>query len=86
MESYYLLNKDDELDIISTNKSVYGYLAIGSGFRLKILMEQLFNNYKANIGSNDGKKILVNQKIYINNSKGILKNKEINFLILKLNL
>ena len=28
----YLLNKDDELDIISTNQSVYGYLAVSSGF------------------------------------------------------
>ena len=35
---------------------------------------------RAGVGGNNGNKILVNQKIYINNSKAILKNKEINFL------
>ena len=31
----YILNKDDELDIISTNKSVYGYLAVSGGFKVE---------------------------------------------------
>ena len=35
---------------------------------------------RAEVGGNNGNKISVNQKIYINNSKGILKNKKINFL------
>ena len=76
----YLLNKDDELDIISTNQSVYGYLAVSSGFKVEKFMGSYSTTARAGVGGNNGNKILVNQKIYINNSKGILKNKEINFL------
>ena len=35
---------------------------------------------RAGVGGNNGNKILVNQKIYINNAKDILNNKKINFL------
>ena len=76
----YLLNKDDELDIISTNQSVYGYLAVSSGFKVEKFMGSYSTTTRAGVGGNNGNKILVNQKIYINNSKGILKNKQINFL------
>ena len=34
----YSLNKDDELDIISTEKSVYGYLAVNGGFKVEKFM------------------------------------------------
>ena len=76
----YLLNKDDELDIISTNQSVYGYLAVRSGFKVEKFMGSYSTTTRAEVGGNNGNKISVNQKIYINNSKGILKNKKINFL------
>ena len=76
----YLLNKDDELDIISTNQSVYGYLAVSSGFKVEKFMGSYSTTIRAGVGGNNGNKILVNQKIYINNSKDILKNKKINFL------
>ena len=75
----YLLNKDDELDIISTNQSVYGYLAVSSGFKVEKFMGSYSTTTRAEIGGNNGNKISVNQKIYINNSKGIFKNKKINF-------
>ena len=76
----YLLNKDDELDIISTNQSVYGYLAVSSGFKVEKFMGSYSTTTRAGVGGNNGNKILANQKIYINNSKDILKNKKINFL------
>ena len=76
----YLLNKDDELDIISTNQSVYGYLAVSSGFKVEKFMGSYSTTARAGVGGNNGNKILVNQKIYINNAKGILNNKKINFL------
>ena len=76
----YLLNKDDELDIISTNQSVYGYLAVSSGFKVEKFMGSYSTTARAGVGGNDGNKILVNQKIYINNAKDILNNKKINFL------
>ena len=76
----YLLNKDDELDIISTNQSVYGYLAVSSGFKVEKFMGSYSTTTRAGVGGNNGNKILVNQKIYINNAKEILNNKKINFL------
>ena len=76
----YLLNKDDELDIISTNQSVYGYLAVRSGFKVEKFMGSYSTTARAGVGGNNGNKILVNQKIYINNAKDILNNKKINFL------
>ena len=64
----YVLEKNDQLDIISTNKSVYGYLSINGGFKL----EKFLNSYsaftRAEIGANNGKKIEINQKIYLNAS------------------
>ena len=53
-ESYQIEN-GDEINIISTNKSVYGYLALGGEFDLKFQWNSCSINTKANIGSNDGK-------------------------------
>ena len=75
----YLLNKDDELDIISTNQSVYGYLAVSSGFKVEKFMGSYSTTTRAGVGGNNGNKILLNQKLYINNFKDILTNKQINF-------
>ena len=74
----FILENNDELDIISTNKSVYGYLAISGTFDLKFQWSSCSTNTKANIGSNNGKKLSNNQKINI---------KEINqnFMSTKLN-
>ena len=63
-ESYQLEN-GDEIDILSTNKSVYGYLSISGEFNLKPQWGSFSINTKANIGSNDGKKLENNQKINI---------------------
>ncbi len=76
----YSLNKDDELDIISTEKSVYGYLAVNGGFKVEKFMDSCSTTTRAGVGGNNGNKILINQKIYINNSKNILGTKKINFL------
>tara|TARA_Y100000741_G_scaffold197105_1_gene149877 strand:- start:125 stop:1069 length:945 start_codon:yes stop_codon:yes gene_type:complete len=63
-ESYQLEN-GDEIDIISTNKSVYGYLAVGAELDVKLQWGSCSINTKANIGSNEGKKLENNQKINI---------------------
>ena len=63
-ESYQIEN-GDEIDILSTNKSVYGYLAISGEFDLKLQWGSCSINTKANIGSNNGKKLENDQKIYI---------------------
>jgi len=61
----YILEDGDELDILSTNKSVYGYLAISGNFDIKFQWNSCSTNTKANIGANNGKKIEKNQLIYI---------------------
>ena len=61
----FILENGDELDIMSTNKSVYGYLAISGELDLKYQWSSCSTNTKANIGANDGKKLELNQKINI---------------------
>ena len=61
----YQLENGDEINILSTNKSVYGYFAISGEFNLKLQWGSCSINTKANIGSNDGKKLENNQKINI---------------------
>ena len=63
-ESYFI-EDGDELDIISTNKSVYGYLAISGEFDLRFQWGSCSVNTKANIGSNNGKKLESGQKIKV---------------------
>ncbi len=72
-ESYQIEN-GDEINIISTNKSVYGYLALGGKLDLKFQWKSCSINTKANIGSNNGKKLDVGQRI---NLKKINSNKDI---------
>ena len=61
----FSIQDGDEIDIISTNKSVYGYLGIGGEIDLKYQWSSCSINTKANIGANDGKKFEANQKINI---------------------
>ena len=61
----YTLEDGDQLDILSTNKSVYGYLAISGNFKVQIQWGSCSTNTKANVGANDGKKIEKNQVIKI---------------------
>ena len=76
----YQLENGDEINILSTNKSVYGYLAISGEIDLKFQWGSCSINTKANIGSNDGKKLTDGQKININHINSNQKNKKINYL------
>ncbi len=78
-ESYQLEN-EDEIDIFSTNKSVYGYLAIAGEFDLKLQWGSCSINTKANIGSNDGRKLENEQKINISKINQKLEKKKIDYL------
>ena len=72
----YTLEHGDELDIISTNKSVYGYLAVAGEFDIKYQWSSCSVNTKANIGANNGKKLETNQRVNIlkiNRDLGIKK-------------
>jgi len=77
----YQIENGDEINLISTNKSVYGYLAIGGELDLKFQWNSCSINTKANIGSNNGKKLENGQKINIlkiNSDKGKKKTNYIN--------
>jgi len=65
----YLLKNEDQIDIISTKNSVFGYLAIESGFEIEKVWDSYSINTKAKIGPNDGEKFSAGEKIYIKKSK-----------------
>ena len=65
----YLLNNEDQIDIISTKNSVFGYLAIEGGFEIEKVWDSYSINTKAKIGPNDGEKFSAGEKIYIKKSK-----------------
>ena len=76
----YLIENGDEIDILSTNKSVYGYQGIGGEFDIKFQWGSCSINTKANIGSNEGKKFDNGQKINISRINLNQENKKINYL------
>ena len=80
----FILENNDELDIISTNKSVYGYLAISGTFDLKFQWSSCSTNTKANIGSNNGKKLSNNQKINIKEINQNFMNTKLNYVNTKI--
>jgi len=72
----YFLTKNDEIDIISTNKSVYGYFAVSGGFELNKNFGSFSTTVRANVGSNNGNKLSKNEKFLIKDiiNKNISKN------------
>ena len=80
----YNLEDGDELDIISTNKSVYGYLAVNADIDLKLQLGSYSINTKANIGSNNGKKLENGQKINISKVNLDQTKKKLNYLNIKI--
>ena len=76
----FILENGDELDILSTNKSVYGYLAISGKFDIKYQWSSCSINTKANIGANDGKKLGNNQKINLLKINENLSSKKLNYV------
>ena len=80
----FTLENGDEIDIVTTNKSVYGYLAISGQLDLNYQWSSCSINTKANIGANNGKKIEDGQKIYILNINKNLSDKKLNYINTKI--
>ena len=76
----YTIEDGDQIDVISTNKSVYGYLAISGEFDINFQWGSCSINTKAYIGSNKGKKLQNNQKIKILNTILKIKLIHINYI------
>ena len=76
----YQLEHGDEINILSTNKSVYGYLAISGELDIKFQWGSCSVNTKAKIGSNGGKKLSDGQIIDISKINPNQIKKKINYL------
>ena len=76
----YVLEENDELDIISTNKSVYGYLAISGGFNVEKYWDSCSTTVRAGVGANNGNKISDGDKINTNNTKKEYVSKKLNYM------
>ena len=76
----FIMEDGDELDIISTNKSVYGYLAFGGILNLRYQWSSCSINTKANIGANNGKKLEAKQKIEILKINKNSSDKKLNYI------
>ena len=61
----YILEDEDQIDLISTKNTAYGYLSISGGFELEKTWNSYSINTKANVGPNNGKKYSLKDKIFI---------------------
>ena len=66
----YDLDEGDQIDILATKQSAYGYLSVEGGFDVTPFCNSISTLVRANIGPNEGKKIDIKDKILIKkNSK-----------------
>ncbi len=65
----YLIEEEDQIDIIFTKDSVFGYLAVQGGFKIRKVWGSYSVNTKAKIGPNNGEKFSAGEKIYINKTE-----------------
>ena len=70
----YDLNEGDKIDILATEKSAYGYLAVEGGFDVKPFCNSVSILARAHIGPNDGEKIKIKDKIIIKRKSSDKKN------------
>ena len=65
----YFLENEDQIDIISTKNSIFGYLSVEGGFEIEKIWDSYSVNTKAKVGPNNGEKFSVGEKIYIKKTK-----------------
>jgi len=75
----FLVSNGDKIDILSTIDSVYGYLSISEGFKLKEIKGSVSTLVRAKIGPNNGEKLKSEDKIFFNKSSTKDKTKKIQF-------
>ncbi len=61
----YILEQGDQIDILATKESAYGYMSLEGGFDIKPFCKSFSILSRAEIGPNEGKKIKINDKINI---------------------
>ncbi len=76
----YNLKEGDIIDIIATKKSVYGYLSVEGGFKTESFLNSVSTLVRAKIGPNNGNKIRLEDKIFINKNRNNKSNFKVDFL------
>ncbi len=76
----YSLKNGDEIDIQSTNRSVYGYLSVNGTFDIDYHWGSCSINTQANIGPNNGKKFSNDLEIEIININNSFNKRKLNYL------
>jgi len=61
----YDLDAGDQIDVLATKQSAYGYMALEGGFDIKPFCKSVSILSRAQIGPNEGQKIKINDKINI---------------------
>ena len=75
----FLVSNGDKIDVLSTINSVYGYLSISGGFKLKEIKGSVSTLVRAKIGPNNGDKLKSDDKIFFKNFNAEDKLKKIQF-------
>ena len=70
----YDLNEEDQVDVLTTKQSAYGYLTVEGGFDVKPFCNSVSILSRAQIGPNDGRKIKIKDKIIIKRNSKNKKN------------
>ena len=76
----FFLNINDEIDIISTNNSVYGYFSVSGGFKLKKKWNSYSTHLISKVGPNKGNKIIDNDNLQLNKNPKFNNQKKVNYL------
>ena len=73
----FIISNGDQIDILSTINSVYGYFSILGGFKLNEVKGSVSTLVRAKIGPNKGDKLKSTDKIFFNRSSKKDKTKKI---------
>ena len=76
----YDLEEQDQIDILATKQSAYGYMSLEGGFDIEPFYKSVSVLARAEIGPHEGKKIKINDKINIKRNREVEKNFVANFL------
>ena len=81
----YDLDEGDQVDILATSQSAYGYLSVEGGFDVTPFCNSVSTLVRANIGPNEGKKINNKNKIFFKKNRIGKNNYAVNISIKKNN-
>ena len=80
----YKIGNGDEIDIQSTDKSVYGYFSINGTLKADYFWDSCSTNSQAKIGANNGNKISKGEKIFLETINSSFLSKKLNYISSKI--